>query len=107
IDDYKPRLSDLWMPAIVVLVVLVMFQVLIAVFLPMRWSAIRGEFQQTLGQRITADLKEAYCALPRTLAGELKEGREKGQAIEREVHEVAEWLRQREQAATIAGLYGN
>jgi hypothetical protein len=106
-QDYTPGLRDLWMPAIVLLVVLVIFQVLIAVLLPMRWSAIREEFQEQLAARLGALLKETYCPVPMTVAEELVEERKKVAALQSEVNEVADWLQQREQAATIAGLYGD
>jgi hypothetical protein len=106
-QDYTPGLRDLWMPAIVLLVVLVIFQVLIAVLLPMRWSAIREEFQEQLAGRLGTLLKETYCPVPTTVAEELAEERKKVAALQGEVNEVADWLQQREQAATIAGLYGD
>jgi hypothetical protein len=106
-NDYTPALRDLWMPAIVVLLVLVLFQVLIAICLPMRWSAIRGEFQEALSRRVAEELKEAFCAVPQSVAEALNAERKKVQALQTEVNEVADWLRQREQAATISGLYGH
>jgi hypothetical protein len=107
IDDYRPGFRDLWIPLIVLLLVLVIFQILIAVFLPMRWSAIRGDFQVQLAHRLGADLKDTFCTVPVTVADALAEERKKVEALQVEVNEVADWLQQREQAATIAGLYGN
>ena len=107
IDDYHPGVRDLLLPLFVLLLVLVIFQILIAVFLPMRWSAIRGEFQEHLGRRLAADLKETFCSVPVTVAEALAEERKKVGTLQDEVNEVAEWLQRQEQAATIAGLYGN
>jgi hypothetical protein len=107
IEDYKLSLGDLWMPAIVLVVVLVMFQVLIAVLLPMRWPAIRGEFQEELTLHLARDLEQVYCAVPVSVAEGLLQERKKVKTLEAEVNEVADWLKQREQAATIAGLYGH
>ncbi len=106
IDDYRPGLSDLLIPLFVLLLVLVIFQVLIAVVLPMRWSAIRGEFEEQLARRLTDDLKETFCSVPLTVAEALAQERKKVAGLQDEVNEVAGWLHQREQAATIAGLYG-
>jgi hypothetical protein len=106
-NDYTPGFRDLLMPLIVLFLVLVIFQILIAVLLPMRWSAIRGEFQIQLARRLAADLKETFCTVPVTVAEALAEERKKVGSLQDEVNEVAEWLAQREQAATIAGLYGN
>jgi hypothetical protein len=107
IDDFHPGPRDLLFPVIVTLLVLVIFQVLIAVFLPMRWAAIRGEFQEQLARRIAVALEDTFCAVPVSVARELMDERKKVLAVEDEVREVANWLQQREQAATITGLYGS
>lgn len=107
LDDFRPSLSDLLLPFFVTLIVLVIFQVLIAVFLPMRWSAIKGEFQDHLGGRIADHLRQEFRDLPVTVAEELAAERKKVETLQEEVKEVSVWLEQREQAATIAGLYGN
>ena len=54
-----------------------------------------------------ADLKETFCTVPVIVADALAEERKRVGSLQDEVNEVAEWLQQREQAATIAGLYGN
>lgn len=106
-NDYQPGLSDLLMPGIVTLVVLILFQILIAVLLPMRWPAIRGEFQERLAEHLAVDLTETYCAVPLAVAEALAAERRRVENMLKDVREVADWLKQREQAATIAGLYGH
>ncbi len=105
-ESYWPGLSDLLMPVIVLLVVLVIFHVLIAVLLPMRWPAIRGEFQEGLTGHVERLLTDTYANVPVAVAEALARERGRVEALQKEVREVAAWLQQREEAATIAGLYG-
>jgi hypothetical protein len=94
-------------PAFVVFVVLVFFHILISLVLPMRWQAIRSEFQRQLGQRLQNDLENAYAAIPSDVASELAEERRQVEKLSAETGEVAGWLEQREQAASVKGLYGS
>ena len=105
-ESYQPKLSDLLMPAVVLVAVLVIFHILIAVLLPMRWPAIKGEFQEKLAEHLKTDLRQVYASVPLAVAEALAEERKKVESLQQEVREVSEWLEQREQAATIAGLYG-
>jgi hypothetical protein len=105
-ENYQPHLTDLLMPVVVLAAVLVIFHILIAVLLPMRWPAIKGEFQDKLAEHLKKDLQQVYASVPLAVAEALAEERKKVEALQKEVGEVSEWLEQREQAATIAGLYG-
>jgi energy-coupling factor transporter ATP-binding protein EcfA2 len=98
--------SDLLLPAVVVLLILVLMHVLIAVVLPLRWPAIRAEFEARLRKRLQGEMVEYYCQVPLDLARETGAERRDAEQILGEVREVTSWLEQREQAASIVNLYG-
>jgi energy-coupling factor transporter ATP-binding protein EcfA2 len=104
--DYKLALSDFLVPVAVLLSVLILLHVLIALLLPLRWLAIRGEFQRQLERRLVAELEQVYVRVPEDVARLLIAERHEVEQLLGEVHEVAGWLRQREESAAIAGLYG-
>jgi hypothetical protein len=93
-------------PAAAVLVMFMLY-VIIVLVLPIRWKAIRGTFQRTLAMRLKEELVGAYASIPGELAEALARERRLIDQLIDEVRELADWLRQREQAATIAGLYGS
>jgi hypothetical protein len=95
------------LPLAILLAVLVILHVLIALLLPMRWSAIRGEFQKELGQRLQEGLEGSYAPLPEGLAATLLEERRRTEQLIEQVGEVAGWLKKGEESAKIAGLYGD
>jgi hypothetical protein len=103
---YHLGLSDVFMPLLVVLLVLIILHVLIAVLLPLRWLAIRGEFHRQLEERMRVELEQIYAAVPEEVAEALRGERRKVVHLLSETREVTGWLEQREQAASIAGLYG-
>jgi hypothetical protein len=102
-----PRLADFLLPLIVVFLVMVLLHILIVVLLPMRWPAMRGELRRELEERLEASLRQAYAGLPGEVAEDLKQERRQVEKLLNETREVAAWLSQREQAASIAGLYGS
>jgi hypothetical protein len=106
VESYKPSLTDFLLPPVVLLAVLVLLHVLIALLLPLRWLAIRGEFQRQLEHRLNQELEQVYANLPGDVAEKLKGERHEVEQLLGEVSEVAGWLQQREQAVSIAGLYG-
>lgn len=105
--NYDPQISQVLMLLIAPFVVAVICHVLIALLLPMRWSAIRQEFQLELEEHLGGELSQLYGEIPLAVAEELERERKKIEAIQGEVGEVSSWLEQCEQAATIAGLYGS
>jgi energy-coupling factor transporter ATP-binding protein EcfA2 len=107
LQPHIPTLLDWLVPLIVVLSVLIILHLLIALLLPLRWPAIRGEFGKELHQRIQQELEKTYRPLPGELAETLKAERDLVQKLVGEVREVSTWLEQREHSAAIAGLYGN
>jgi hypothetical protein len=106
-NERMPSLSDFLLPFVVLLTVLVVLHVLISLLLPLRWRAIRGEFQRRLEQRLRDELDRVYAPLPADVANTLRDERKRVELLQKETREVAEWLAQREQAASITSLYGN
>jgi hypothetical protein len=105
-EKHDPQWVLFAMPFIVTLGVLVLLQMVINVLLPFRWPAIRGEFQRRLRGRLTGELEGVYTPIPVEVSNELREERERVEAMHREVAGVSEWLDRRERAANIQGLYG-
>ena len=99
--------GDILLPPVIVLIVLVIAHIFIGVVFPFRWSAVRGEFHRRLERRLQSDLENVYQPLPDEVAGQLLLERRQVEKLAGEAREALDWLRQREQAATIAGLYGN
>jgi energy-coupling factor transporter ATP-binding protein EcfA2 len=97
----------LFVPLFVLLGVLLILHLLISILLPLRWAKIRDEFHRQLEARITQELEKVYLDVPGDLARKLAEERKRIEKLTAEVHEVASWLQQREQNASIAGLYGH
>jgi hypothetical protein len=98
--------GDFLLPVVVVFIVLVILHVIITLVLPMRWPAMRGEFQRQLERRLQFELDKTYLPIPGDLAETLQRERQQIEHLVTETREVAGWVEQREQAANIAGLYG-
>jgi energy-coupling factor transporter ATP-binding protein EcfA2 len=106
-DNPVLHTPDVLLPFLIVLVVLVMLHLLITLVLPLRWPAIRGEFRRRLEVRIRQELQSIYEAIPGDVAQALHDERRQIEKISGETTEVASWLQEREQSASIAGLYGH
>ncbi len=106
-DRADIHLPDVLVPLVILLAVLVMLHVLITLVLRLRWPAIRGEFCRRLEQRIRQELESIYAPIPGDVAHALREERRLIDKISSETAEVATWLHEREQSASIAGLYGH
>jgi hypothetical protein len=104
--DAKVELFDVLLPVVVLLVVLIILHIFIVFLLPHRWPAIRGDFRRRLEQRVHAELEDAYAVIPGEVAEALRQERRLVEKQIAEAREVLAWLEQREQAASIAGLYG-
>lgn len=105
-DSSSVHLSDVFLPFVVLLIVLVLLHLLISLLLPLRWPAIRGEFQRRLAERLRSELNAAYLPVPEEVAGALLRERQQAQKVIAEAADVATWLTGREQSAGVAGLYG-
>jgi energy-coupling factor transporter ATP-binding protein EcfA2 len=104
---YPFQVSDVLLPLIVLLIVLVILHLVIVLLLPVRWAAIRGEFQRRLQRRVLNELESVYASIPPEVAERLLLERRQIEQLLRDTREVTVWLEQREQAASIAGLYGD
>jgi hypothetical protein len=100
-------LGDLLLPLIAVLAVLVVLHIAIALVMPMRWPAMRGEFLRHLERRLQTELESAYAPIPGDVALIVRQERRQVEQLATQTREVASWLEQREHDASIAGLYGN
>jgi len=104
---YQVHWSDVFLPLVALISVLVILHLLVVLLMPLRWAAIRGEFGRQLAARIEQDLEAAYNPVPADVAESLRLERQQVEKLRGEVDEVATWLREREQSATgIEGLYG-
>jgi len=107
VQGYQPKAFDFIVPFLLTLVQMVLMQALITLLLPMRWAAIRGEFQRHLEQRLQKSLGDGYLPIPANVAAALESERKQLEELRGEVDEVSRWLRDREQKANIGGLYGS
>ena len=105
-QDRHFQFSDLLLPFVVMVMVMIVLHVGIAILLPLRWQAIRAEFESHLESRLRSELERGYLSLPGDLAQTLLAERRQVEQFLGEIQEVSGWLESREQAASIAGLYG-
>jgi energy-coupling factor transporter ATP-binding protein EcfA2 len=103
---FQPTLAYFLLPFLVLLSTLVLLHVLITLLLPLRWSTIRNQLRQCLQQRLHTELEQAYAVLPTQTAQTLAQERQQVEQLLQEVRQVADWLRQQEQTANVAGLFG-
>lgn len=100
------QLADALLPVMVLIVVLVVLHICIAILLPFRYPAIRGEFQRQLERRLQGEIRNAYEPVPAEVSDSLREERRQVEQLLNETKEVTTWLERHEQSASIAGLYG-
>jgi hypothetical protein len=105
-DQKSPELGDALLLLLVPLVAMIILHLLMIVLLPLRWPAIRSEFQRRLMERVRGQLANAYAGIPEDVSSSLQGDRQRLEKLAAEVAEVGNWLNQREQAANIEGLYG-
>ncbi|MBY0230431.1 MAG: GTPase domain-containing protein [Gemmataceae bacterium] len=97
---------EVFYPFAALLAVLLVMHLVITLVLPLRWSSIREQFHKRLEERVRQELEDAYSGVPADVAAKLLAERKQAEKLGGEVAEVASWLAKREQAASIAGLYG-
>jgi hypothetical protein len=107
VNDRRFEWSDVLLPVVVVFIVLVLLHMIIALVLPLRWPAMRGEFQRHLERRVQTELHNAFAPVPEVVAELLQLERRQIEGLMTQSREVAAWEEQREQAAKIEGLYGS
>ncbi len=103
---YQVQLADALLPPALTLIVLIVLHLLITLLLPLRWRNIRGEFRRQLEKRVQEVLAAVYAPLPEDVADGVREERQRIEGLQKETEEVAKWLQEREQSASIVGLYG-
>jgi hypothetical protein len=106
-SDTKLELFDVLLPVLLLFMVFVILHVLIVLFLPLRWRAIRNEFEHRLEALVGKELQGAFEPIPGQVAVGLAQERNEVLSLKQDVQEVANWLRDREQAAGVAALYGS
>ncbi|MGL4552683.1 MAG: hypothetical protein ACRC33_16030, partial [Gemmataceae bacterium] len=99
--------TEVFLPFIALLAVLIVLHLLINLLLPLRWGAIRDEFRKKLEVRVRQELDAVYLEAPADVAAKLAEERKAVEKLIADTREVASWLTKREQAAGVAGLYGH
>jgi hypothetical protein len=104
---YNPHWTDVLLPVIVLVAVLVLLHVVIALLLPFRWAKIRGEFARKLDEQLRQELENVYEPIPGEIAVALRTERRQVEKVLSEAREVASWLQAREKSASIEGLYGH
>jgi len=100
-------ITSLLLPFASVFMVLLILHVAINIFLPLRWPGIRAEYERRMTRRLEADMGREFLPLPGKLAEDLMQERKRVEDFRKEVAEVARWLQEREEAASVADLYGN
>ena len=107
VDQKVPdSLLYLLSPVYATLAVMVVLHVLILLVLPVRWPAIRGEFRSRLEPKLAAEFRSVFLSIPETVAGLVAEEKRQVEYLMTEAGQIADWVREREQAAKIAELYG-
>jgi hypothetical protein len=106
-EGYRPELMDFILPFVVLLVVLMVMHIVIVIFLPLRWQAVRAQFEKLLEKRLRHELETVYAPVPGDVLEKLQQERRQIESILGEVQEVTRWLEEREQSARIVGLYGS
>lgn len=96
----------LLLPVYATLGVLVLVQLAVALFLPVRWSRIRGQFQERLRQKLTAELNTVFLPVPDAIATAVRDEKRQAEALVTETKQIADWLNEREQASHVGELYG-
>jgi hypothetical protein len=104
---YKVSTIDLLLPFALTLFVLVFLQLLSAMLLPVRWTAVRDEFRRQLVARLESELQAVYGPIPQETAEALLRERARVDELLAATREVRAWLDARQTAASVSGLYGN
>jgi hypothetical protein len=106
VTDNKIQLFDVLIPGIVLLFVLIVLHMVMLLFMPMRWPAIRSDFQRRLARRIQDELSLVYGSIPGEVAAALALERKQIEEMVIESRRISTWLRDQEQAAGVESLYG-
>ncbi|MFO0849181.1 MAG: GTPase [Gemmataceae bacterium] len=106
VNQQVPSLGQVLLPLVMTLGACVVLHFLILMALPIRWGAIRGEFRSRLEGKLKDEFRRAFLPLPDELAAAVAAERREVEHLLTETRQVADWLREREDAAHVAELYG-
>jgi energy-coupling factor transporter ATP-binding protein EcfA2 len=106
VEQNIPALFHVTLPFLFTLLVLLLMQALITLLLPLRWTAVRGEFHSQLLERLQLELTNVYASIPEDAARQILTERSHVDQLAAAVREVLKWLDERQSAASVAGLYG-
>ncbi|MCE9533970.1 MAG: 50S ribosome-binding GTPase [Planctomycetes bacterium] len=105
-ENFTTSILHVLLPFFLTLLVLLLMQILIALLLPLRWAALRGEFHKQLVDRLEVVMTNVYASIPEETAKQMLAEREQVDRLSTLVKDVLTWLDERQSAASIAGLYG-
>lgn len=106
VTDNKIQLFDVLIPAIVLVFVLIVLHMVMLLLMPMRWPAIRSDFQRRLTKRVREELASVYGSIPGEVASALAEERKQIEELIVESRRISGWLGEQEQVAGVQSLYG-
>jgi hypothetical protein len=104
--EHQGDWAQMLIPLGVVLLVLVFLHVLIALLLPLRWVTVRSQLHDLLETRLREELESHYHQVLTDVTQEVLMERRQNEAFQKDIAEVARWLADREQAASVVQLYG-
>ena len=105
VHGFMPGLFSMSLVLLIPILVIVVIHLLIVTLLPVRWPAIRSEFENRLEARLGSELEQSYLSIPNEIAAALKEERQQVVTLASETHQVSDWLNARQQAAQVSDLF--
>ena len=106
VTDYPIQLFDFLKPLLVLLFVLIVLHMVMLLLMPMRWPAIRSDFQRRLSKRIREELENVYGSIPGEAARMVALERKQIDELAAETNRISAWLGEQEQAVSVQSLYG-
>jgi energy-coupling factor transporter ATP-binding protein EcfA2 len=106
VEQWVPSLSQMLIPLYMTLGVMVLLHVVILMVLPVRWSAIRGEFRSRLAEKLRDEFDRTFLPVPEEVAAAVAAEKQQVEELAGETRQVADWLRDREDATHVGDLYG-
>lgn len=107
VPGYQVSLGSALVPFILTLAVLMVFHVLIHLFLPLRWSAIRAGFRDRLCENVHERLREVFMPVPDAVAAAVASERKRVDALLQQVSDLSSLLDTRRRAARVDAMYGS
>jgi len=107
VEGITPTLVVALLPVYTTLATLVFVQVLVALLLPVRWSAIRERFRSRIEATLLADFEGVFRGIPDETSAAIRDEKRQVEALIAETKQVADWLKEREEATRAGELYGS